>query len=216
MILQNFVVLEGCDGAGTTTQRKILRARLEQTALAGKVHDTCEPTDGPVGALVRAALAASPALTPATLARLFAADREEHLHGAGGVVERCARGEIVVSDRYVLSSYVYQGLLCGDRFVRRLNEDFPAPELLVFFDIDPETAFRRVEARGETKEIYEHLDFQRKLRARYKQFLPLCRRQGALVETIDAAAPIEEVSAALWRAVCTMGVFSGGASRSGD
>ncbi|MDR3325291.1 MAG: dTMP kinase [Spirochaetaceae bacterium] len=207
MTLKNFVVFEGCDGAGTTTAREIMRERLEKTPLAGKVFDTFEPTDGAIGKLVRAALSNSVEFTPEALAYLFAADRYEHIFGPGGVAERCRCGDIALSDRYVLSSYVYQGLLCDRKLVFRLNEGFPAPELLVFFDIEPAAAWGRIDGRGRQKEIYEYLDFQVKVRERYKELLPLCREQGAMVEVIDASRSREEVQEAVWAAVQKMSAF---------
>jgi dTMP kinase len=104
-IIPNFVVLEGGDGSGTSTQMALLRRRFEEESSgqgSGKLpvlHATAEPTGGPVGSLIREVLRGKQPLRPETLARLFSADRQEHLFGAEGIVERCARGELVVCDR---------------------------------------------------------------------------------------------------------------------
>ncbi|MDR2864427.1 MAG: dTMP kinase [Spirochaetaceae bacterium] len=213
MILQNFAVFEGCDGAGTTTQREILRMRLENEGVggrAGTVFDTFEPTDGAIGKLLRSALSNSRQFTGETMAYLFAADRNEHIFGKNGILERCKRGEITICDRYVLSSLAYQGLVCGDELPERLNKDFPAPELLLFFDIDPEIAFKRIESRGKKKEIYEYIDFQIKVRESYKKLLPQCVQNGSIVELINADAPVEELAKKVWSSVQKMTMFRRG------
>jgi dTMP kinase len=197
-ILRNFVVFEGGDGSGTTTQLGLLEKRLEAGAV--KFFSTFEPTDHPIGKIIRRGLRGEIPLAPETVARLFAADRGEHLFGKDGIVERCGRGELVVSDRYAPSSLVYQGITCGEELPTLLNRDFPGPELILFFDIDPETAQKRMETRP-GKEIYEHLEFQIEARRRYKAVLPRFEAEGVRVETIDASLPLDEVAAQVWTAL---------------
>jgi dTMP kinase len=217
-ILRNFVVFEGGDGSGTTTQLRLLEKRLgagrdrriefvrESTPGAVNLFSTCEPTEHPIGKIIRQGLRGEIPLTGETIARLFAADRTEHLFGKNGIADRCGRGELVVSDRYVPSSLVYQGITCGEELPALLNRDFPAPELILFFDIDPETAQKRMEGRPE-KENYEYLDFQIEVRRRYKAVLPRFEAQGVRVETIDASLPPHEVAAQVWAALQKMPIF---------
>jgi dTMP kinase len=172
------------------------------------LYATFEPTGGPIGGLIREALRGTLSLRPETLARLFAADRNEHLHGKDGIAERCARGELAVSDRYVLSSLVYQGLDCGEALPARLNEDFPAPELLLFFDLDPETAWKRLEARP-LKDSYEHRGFQILVYRRYRDLLPRWAGEGVRVERIDASRTPSEVAGEVWRALKKMPILGG-------
>jgi len=223
-ILQNFAVFEGPDGSGTTTQLNILEAffhpndtRSGSQYVAESVnlyialpplYKTHEPTDGIIGRIIRSGLKKENTVLPETIARLFAADRNEHLYASDGVVERCARGELVVSDRYVPSSLVYQGITCGEELPATLNQAFPGPELLLYFDIDPETAQKRM-AEREIKEIYEYLDFQVLVRQRYKALLPIFSGQGIMVEIIDASAPMDEVAGEVWRAIQKMSIFKG-------
>ncbi|MDR2618643.1 MAG: dTMP kinase [Treponema sp.] len=208
-ILNNFAVFEGCDGSGTTTQLGILKDFFGSRAGSGGFplfYPTFEPTEGPIGRIIRAGLKGEFPLVPETVAFLFAADRSEHLYGPDGVAERCARGELVVSDRYVPSSLVYQGLTCGEEVPFRLNRDFPCPELILFFDIDPETAQKRMAGRRE-KEIYEYLDFQIRVRERYLKILPGFTAAGTRVETIDASRGPEEVAARIWSHIQKMPIF---------
>lgn len=198
MVIQNFVVFEGGDGSGTTTQLMSLSDRFAAVKTAPRLYTTFEPTDGPIGRLIRSALKGTIPLQSETLARLFAADRNEHLYAPGGIWERCSQGELVVSDRYVLSSLVYQGIDCGEALPQVLNARFPVPAVLFFFDVDPAIALKRVENRP-VKEIYEYLDFQIQVRERYKALLPWYEQQGVQVEIIDAGREAEEVGERLWR-----------------
>jgi dTMP kinase len=226
-ILRNFVVLEGTDGSGTSTQMGLLKQRFAGAGGAGKnggaggglaqgspgrilppLYATAEPTDGELGRLIRRALRGEPALLPETLARLFAADRGEHLYAKGGMVERAEQGELVVCDRYVPSSLVYQGLECGEELPRTLNRPFPAPELILFFDLDPQVAAERIRDRKE-REIYEYLDFQIKVRRRYLEILPDLISQGSAVLRIDASRGPADVAAVVWAALEKLPILRG-------
>jgi dTMP kinase len=205
MVVKNFIVFEGGDGSGTTTQIELLRKRFEKEKDPPVLWTTSEPTDGAIGRLIRSALRGGLPLRGETLARLFSADREEHLFAENGVMEHSNRGEIAVSDRYALSSIVYQGISCGctggkngENLPKLLNKDFPAPEMLFFFDIEPEIALKRMENR-QVKEIFEYLDFQVKVRERYKALLPWYEKKGTLIITVDAAKTPEAVAEDVWK-----------------
>jgi len=206
-ILGNFAVFEGGDGSGTSTQLALLGQKFAARSMQPPpFFSTAEPAEGPIGRIIRSALKNDPRMQPDTLARLFAADRGEHLYASGGIVERCKRGELVVCDRYVLSSLVYQGIECGEELPRRLNECFPAPELLLFFDIDPQIAQERMQGRP-SLEIYEHLEFQKKVRERYHALLGEYRDAGVRVEIINAAQSVDKVAAEVWSHVSKMPIF---------
>ena len=206
-ILGNFAVFEGGDGSGTSTQLALLERKFAACRGESPVFfPTVEPAEGPIGRIIRSALKNDPSLQPDTLARLFAADRGEHLYAPNGIVERCKRGELVVCDRYVLSSLVYQGIECGEELPRSLNECFPAPELLLFFDIDPQIALERLRSRP-SLEIYEHMEFQKKVRERYHALLNGFRDAGVRVEIIDASQSVEKASAEVWSHVSKMPIL---------
>jgi len=220
-ILKNFVVFEGCDGSGTTTQIGILEDFFKRNLLQGNLfprnpsrlslppfYTTFEPTNGCIGTVIRSALRGELEFAPKTVALLFAADRNEHIYGSDGIAARCGRGELVVSDRYLPSSLVYQGITCGEEFPAILNRDFPAPELLLFFDIDPETAQKRIAGRKQ-RDIFEYMNFQVQVRERYKALLPNFSGAGVTVQTIDASGTPEEVAAEVWRVIEKMPIFKG-------
>ena len=197
-ILGRFVVFEGLDGAGTTTQLGMLDSAL---AKAGVPHwITFEPSTHPAGRLVRQVLRGEVAACPETLARLFSADRHEHIRGVGGIIEHLRQGELVICDRYVLSSLAYQGVACGPELPRLLNADFPLPELLVYFDLPSAVAMKRVESREE-REIFETLSMQEKVRAAYEASLLEFADSGMRILRVDATRGVAEVGAAILETV---------------
>jgi dTMP kinase len=204
-IIPNFAVFEGGDGSGTTTQMLMLSERLKKSGNPC-FFSTFEPTDGQIGKIIRAALTKTAPLAPQTLAMLFAADRNEHIYGPGGILEHANRGELVISDRYVLSSLVYQGIECGDELPAGLNSRFPAPETLIFLDIEPEIALERMKNRA-SLEIYEYREFQFKVREKYKSLLGTYADLGVRVETVDASQTAGEVADKVWSIVSKMPIF---------
>ncbi|MDR1325698.1 MAG: dTMP kinase [Treponema sp.] len=204
-IIPNFVVFEGADGSGTSTQLELLEGFFHdhQNNEVPRLYRTAEPTGSPIGSLIRRSLRGETQLDAKTLAYLFAADRNEHLFTPNGIIERCARGELVVCDRYVLSSLVYQGLTCGEELPAALNTAFPLPALLLYFDIDSALAAKRMEKRP-LKDTYESLEFQVKVRERYQALLPRFASAGVRVESIDASASVTEVMATVIQLVTTL------------
>jgi dTMP kinase len=193
-----FLVLEGIDGSGTTTQAKRVGERLR--ARGHRVVDTREPSPGPIGTLTRSLLTAGAAASvgPEALALLFAADRLEHL--AREIEPALAEGALVLCDRYVVSSWVYQSLDCELAWVQTINRCARWPDLTFVFDLPAELALARVAARratsGEPLERFDHDATQRRLAAGYRRALDEADAVAKLVR-IDAAADIEAVSDAI-------------------
>lgn len=163
-ILKNFIVIEGIDGAGTTTQSKLLAKFLEKEGK--KVFLTQEPTDSEIGKLIRRVLSGKCELDSKSLSLLFSSDRAEHLYGKGGVIEHTENGFYVISDRYFQSSIAYQGLSVEKSFVIETNP-FPFPEYFIFLDVDVDVALERIGKRGEEKEIFEKKEILEKVRKNY-------------------------------------------------
>ena len=189
------MVLEGLDGAGTTTQMRLLCERLEREGRpqAG----TWEPTDGAVGRLIRSILSRRVKALPLTVAMLFAADRHQHLAGPDGVIERTGRGELVVSDRYLFSSLAYQSIECGFRKVLELNEGFPLPELVVFLDTPVAVSQARIDRRTR-RELYDGAGFQARVREGYLRAIERFEGCGMRVLAIDGDRPAEDIHEAIW------------------
>ena len=192
-------MLEGLDGAGTTTQSRLLAERLRREGR--RVHLTAEPSGGPVGALVRQVLrgrvvGGGEGFDPSALALLFAADRLDH--HAAEIAPRLAEGVDVISDRYTLSSLAYQSLTTGDpAWVERLNARAPAPDLTLFLRVRPAVAGRRRFAESGSRELYEVPAFQRRVARAYQRSLALLRRRGERVALVDGEGPVEAVAEAV-------------------
>ena len=204
-LLDNFVVLEGLDGSGTTTQLALLHSRLG--SLGKPHHCTSEPTEGPVGTLIRSALRGNVALDHGTIAYLFAADRHEHLFAIeDGIVARTKRGELVVSDRYLFSSLAYQGLLCGKDLVRALNDRFPLPADVIFLDTPVNVSQRRISGRP-GREIFDDEALQSKVRELYLDAFEAYGATAMRVHVLDGAAPVEQVAVEVWNVVRSLPIM---------
>lgn len=198
MVLKNFIVFEGIDGAGTSTQIKKLVERDNNRFIA-----TAEPTGNETGKFLRRMLGGEFSVDEKTNAYLFAADRCEHIFGKGGVKELCESGKTVVSDRYFFSSMAYQSVSCGEELPKLLNSPFPLPEYLFYFVINPEISLGRVNARGEHKEIYETIEKQKKIAAQYEKVISEYEKTagetGMKIIRIDASKDIETIAEEIWK-----------------
>lgn len=131
---------------------------------------THEPTDSPVGSLLRSCLTGRIDADEHTIAALFAADRLDHIHNpVNGILKKLNEGVNVLCDRYYLSSFAYNGGFVPLEWVIELNR--PArealkPDLTVFLYLDAEDSMERVMGRGET-ERYETVERQKKIRKNY-------------------------------------------------
>ena len=193
-----FIVIEGLDGSGKTTQAQILTARLRRSHRA--VY-TQEPSHGKIGAFIRNHILYGANRTPTIVeALLFAADRIDHVQNE--VQPALRQGLIVVSDRYVYSSVAYQGSagLSLD-WIEAINQHALKPDLALFIDADPEVVLQRLKRR---KSVMENLETQRKVREIYLKFV----EKGVLVR-INGDKPknhvAEEVFAAVTKFLKTRG-----------
>lgn len=198
MILKNFIVFEGIDGSGTSTQIQMI-ANTNKIKFAA----TSEPTKNETGLFLRKMLKGDFSIDERTAAYLFAADRCEHIYGKNGILELLKQGKTVISDRYFFSSLAYQSSVCGKELPRLLNSPFPLPEYLFYFKINPEISLKRVNSRNETKEIYEKLDIQLKTAALYDEVIEEYKKMETENEmkiiTIDASKSIEEVNSEIMK-----------------
>ncbi len=196
--LSGFIVFEGLDGSGTTTQMQLLSERFTSTGIHPVT--TCEPTLGPIGVTIRRYLSGDIPVQPRTLALLFAADRREHLYGPDGIISSLDAGTPVICDRYLFSSLAYQSIECGRDFVEALNGEYPLPELLLFLDVPVDTCQRRLEGRSR-KEILEHRTYQERVLEEYRESFSRFPGTGMRIRSIDGNRPQEEVADEIWSAV---------------
>lgn len=187
------IAIEGIDGSGTSTHARLLVRWLRRRGMRAAL--TKEPTRGPVGRIIRRLLK-QPSHDPPLLALLFAADRRLHVLS---IQKQLSSGYVVVSCRYLLSSFAYQvadGL--PSRWVEEINRFAPLPDLTIILDVPPEVAAARKPGFGE--EVFEQTAFLRKVRETYLR-LAQDPRFNAVV--IDARQDITEVQQAIRETVIT-------------
>lgn len=198
-----FIVFEGIDGAGKTTQINLLREALEKRGYSCAV--TAEPTDLPSGKAIRRALAKEVDSTPLQMAEMFAHDRELHNTDAQVGIEKLLKdGSTVICDRYYYSSLAYQGTVLGYDTVAALNLDNPnirTPDVCIFLDLTPEKSLQRIGARGEAVEMYENLDYLTRTRTTFFEIFDKLRQRDEKIAIIDADGSVEQVSARIFAAV---------------
>ncbi|MDD4274185.1 MAG: dTMP kinase [Desulfobacter postgatei] len=198
-----FVVFEGIDGSGKTTQVELLCKRLASTGFP--IYTTCEPTDGPVGRLIRRMLSGTLPADQRTIASLFAADRTEHLMDPEtGIRQMVDTGAIVVCDRYYFSSYAYHSQYMDMEWViqaNRLNADILKPDITLFIDVDPQICLKRLQTTRKHLEIYEKIDIMKQVRANYlAAFKRLAHQEYVVV--IDGNNSVDNIAKAVWEQVC--------------
>ncbi|MBE5039291.1 dTMP kinase [Ructibacterium gallinarum] len=152
-----FIVIEGLDGCGKSTQIQRLAAALRTRG--EKVHITAEPTNFETGAYLRRILAESQEKDMYLQAALFLADRLEHItHPESGIARYLKDGYTVICDRYYYSSFAYQGTASDIDWVMKINLDCAqmlTPDLCIFLDVNPATCKQRIDAVREKPELYE-------------------------------------------------------------
>jgi len=202
-----FVVLEGIDGAGTTTQVARLADRLRKAGVA-QVRATREPSDGPIGSLVRQVLTgrivAPEGRAPgwATMALLFAADRMDHVESE--IEPFLAAGGVMVSDRFDASSLAYQSVSSGSggekavEWIRSLNRQVMRPDLTIVIDLAPELAADRRASRGEAAQLYEQNEVQRALAVFYRELAAHMPEDRIVV--VDGQGSVDDVHARVYDA----------------
>lgn len=197
-----FIVIEGLDGSGKTTQLHALTRRLR--AMGRSVAETAEPTAAATGGLVRDALSGFTPRTGTEIAALFMADRVAHnVNPVNGIETLLRQGMDVVCDRYYYSSLAYQGVVSDPEWVFHINVDCPQirrPDLCVFLDLDDEECVRRMERGRAFREIYENENTLLAVRKRYYDaFRRLEGRDN--IRIVDAGRPPEAVAEDVFAAV---------------
>ncbi len=160
----SFIVIEGPDGAGTTLHARLLAERLR--AGGREVLVTAEPTDGPVGALIRSCLKGSAHLPSSALQLLFTADRAWHIDHV--ILPALESGTIVISDRYAASTIAY-GVALGleEGWLKNLNKNFLQPDVQVF-TLPPLSVCMERLSRRENTDILEERNLQEKIHGAYR------------------------------------------------
>ncbi|MFI9817958.1 dTMP kinase [Saccharothrix variisporea] len=197
-----FIVFEGIDGSGKTTQAQILANRIRE---AGRiVHVTSEPTNSPIGNLIRQGMTGRIQLDDRVIAALFAADRIDHLtNHTDGILDLLASGCTVISDRYYFSSYAYHTDYTGQAWVKHANaiaEGLLRADLTIYLDISPDIAVERLSKGRSFQERYERLDRLVSVRNSYEQaFRDADDTENIVI--VDGHGDVESTSKSVWAVV---------------
>ncbi|WP_275586022.1 dTMP kinase [Geodermatophilus sabuli] len=193
-----FVAFEGGEGAGKSTQVRLLQEWLAAEGHAARA--TLEPGGTPVGAAVRAIVLdrAHTGLASRAEALLYAADRAQHAHAV--LRPALAAGEVVITDRYIDSSLAYQGAgrtipLDDVATISGWATEGLRPHLTVLLDVPPETGLARARGRAEADRLEsESLEFHQRVRATFRT---LAGTDPGRYLVLDATRPVDELAAAV-------------------
>ena len=197
-----FIALEGIDGSGKSTQTKLLAEKL--VASRHKVHATFEPTDRPIGAMIRQILRGEMKADDRTIAGLFVADRLDHLlNEDNGIIKKLEQGTTVITDRYYFSSYAYHGTHMNMDWViaaNAMSAEILKPDVNVFIDVTPEISMQRVSRNRASTELYETLENLTNVRAKFFEAFEKLKDTERVV-IINGDQPIEKIGEDIWKQV---------------
>ncbi len=185
-----FLVIEGLDGSGKTTQAQLLAEKLKAKY---NVHLTAEPSHGKIGTFIReSCLYENQRLPTEAEALMFAADRIEHMYSE--IKPALDEDKLVICDRYIYSSLAYQGNsgLSLD-WIKTMNARALQPDICIFIDVPPEKVIERLQRK---KSVMETLEMQQKVREVYLKYV----EKGELVK-VDGDKPVEQVAEDLYKTV---------------
>lgn len=194
-----FIVIEGIDGSGKTTQAQQVVESL--TRLGKKVVYTKEPTDGPIGLFIREVLAGKVNIPSVSFQYLFAADRAAHQDEIETLLKE---GNIVIADRYFWSAIAYgmadrehvdygnpgKLLLVGQSILSMYNQ-FVIPDTTIYLRLSAENAMQRLSSMDKEKEIYEKKEKLEKIEKGYEWLLQEFPKEFTV---IDGQKSVEDVT----------------------
>ncbi|WP_293879450.1 dTMP kinase [Sphingobacterium sp. UBA1498] len=190
-----FIVFEGIDGSGKSTQAKLLKEKLVKEG--HKIYSTFEPTDSPIGSLIRNIFNRRIISDNRAIAALFVADRIDHLlNPVNGILKKLEEGYTVVCDRYYFSSYAYHADDIDLEWLVEANsisQNLLKPDINIYIDVLPEVSMERLNKDRSSLEIFENLENLKKVRSKYYEAFDHLK-DVENVSIIDGSRSIEEVS----------------------
>lgn len=202
-----FIALEGIDGSGKSTQVKLLADNLKKAG--HKVYSTFEPTDSPIGSLIRNIFNHKIEADHRTIAGLFVADRLDHLLSkTNGILKKLEEGYTVITDRYYFSSYAYHGTHMSLDWVieaNSLSAGLLRPDLNIYIDISPDISITRLNKGRSSMELYETIENLRNVRDKYLEVIEQLKLKENIFVTDGNRSP-ELIAADIWNEISQMTV----------
>ena len=198
-----FIVFEGIDGAGKTTQVELLAQNLR--SIGREVSLSAEPTALESGKAIRRALSGAEKKSECQMAAMFVLDRIAHnIDEEIGIEALTANGIDVISDRYYYSSLAYQGAATDYKWVKAMNIGSPEirrPDLCIYLDLTPERSLERISRGRESVEIYENLEKLTSVRTKFLSVIDDLRTEGESIYIVDADRAPEQIADEIWSIV---------------
>jgi dTMP kinase len=200
-----FIAFEGIDGSGKSTQVKLLSDKLKKEGF--KIYTTFEPTDSPIGSVIKNIFRHRIEADHRTIAGLYVADRLDHLlNKTNGILKKMEEGYTVISDRYYFSSYAYQGTHMSLDWVIQANSlsaELLRPDLNIFIDVSPEVSMQRLSEGRDMIQLYESLENLHKVRAKYMEAFEKLKNDETIF-VIDGNRSSEMIFKDIWDKVYPM------------
>lgn len=197
-----FIIFEGIDGCGKSTQTQLLRQHLEAQHVS--CDTTNEPSAGPIGSMLRQYLSGRMQADERTLAALFAADRLDHLtNETDGILEKIQRGIHVICDRYILSNYAYQSVQVSLDWIMNLNSEagqIIKPDCHIFIDTAPEICMERMQKNRFHRDLYETEDRLTQVQSRYLSLINKLNESENII-MIDGNQEINVIAEEIWQKI---------------
>lgn len=197
-----FIVIEGIDGSGKTTQIELLQQRMSEEGK--QVAITSEPTDGFIGRIIRDIMRGAETTDPAVVAALYVADRMDHItHPEVGMLALMEKGYNIIASRYYFSSYAFQGEYVSLEWLIHANSICKSrltADLTIYINIDPEICFERIKKSRASLDIYENLEKMKRTHHEYMKAFDIAG-MGENIVLVDGTLPIRQLHEAIWTKV---------------
>ena len=197
-----FIVFEGIDRSGKSTQINLLKEKIEKHG--PEVIIESEPTNSPVGKMIQEVMTGKITLANESLAALFLADRLEHISNPiNGLNQKLKNGYNIISSRYYFSSYAFQSDAVPLKWLEESGElckSILKADLTFYLNIDPELSYERIIKRGKQVELFENKEKLVKTHNQYLNAFELYGRDENIF-IINAEKSIQEIHSEIWSIV---------------
>ena len=189
-----FIVFEGLDGSGSSTQVDLLTNHLNQ--IGYYVFATKEPTNNLIGGLIRGALKKDWSPSGECLQLLFAADRAYHL--TREVIPNLEKGNIIISDRYFFSTIAFGSVSDDPQWLEKLNQKFLIPDITFLMKVSPKECIKRI---GKSRNEFELFEEEKKLQKTWLAYINLSKRKEFPTIVIDGEKTIRQIEEEIFQHV---------------